>query len=143
MPDPTVTALKKRLLDAGFEVYRTLGNQVVLADRVRDNLIMDSGVRVEGDADSYVVSIVFRAQAADFPGETEDELWARARSAVGPAEQLGFAETSTAAHPILDPGDRTRVLDTWYEVVLSGPVPDADLVDLLNSAVSMAKTADR
>jgi hypothetical protein len=143
MPDPTVPELKKRLLDAGFEVYRTIDSQVVLADRVRDNLIMDSGVRVEANADGYRVSIVFRSQAADFPGETEDELWARARSAVGPAQALGFEETSTEAHPILDPGDRTRVLDTWYEVVLSGSVPEAELVDLLNSAVSMAKTANR
>ena len=41
---PTPADLKKTLVARGFEVYRTLGDQVVLADRVRENLIMDSGV---------------------------------------------------------------------------------------------------
>ncbi len=143
MPDVSVSDLKKRLLEAGFEVYRTLGNQVVLADRVRDNLIMDSGVRVEVASDAFRVSVVFRAQAADFPGESEEELWARARSAVSPAADLGFEESSTAAHPILDPGDRERILDTWYEVVFSGPVAEADLIGLVKTAFSMPKTASR
>ncbi|MEZ4223573.1 MAG: hypothetical protein R3B13_21675 [Polyangiaceae bacterium] len=143
MPDPTVTDLKKQLLDAGFEVYRTLGSQVVLADRVRDNLIMDSGVRVEAADSGYRISVVFRAQAADFPGETEKELWARARSAVTGFGGIEFEESSATAHPIKDPGDRERVLDTWYEVVMSGPVDSADLIDALKHAVSMAKTATR
>ena len=43
---PTPSDLKKTLVARGFEVYRTMGDHVILADRVRDNLIMDSGVAV-------------------------------------------------------------------------------------------------
>src|SRR5436853_550872 len=42
----SVPEIKKALLASGFEVYRTRGNEVHSADRVRDNLIMDSGVSV-------------------------------------------------------------------------------------------------
>ena len=38
--------LKKALVSSGFEVFRTMPDHVVLAERPRENLILDSGVRV-------------------------------------------------------------------------------------------------
>ena len=46
MPAYTPQQLKKALVSAGFQVFRTLGEEIVLAERVRENLIMDSGVRL-------------------------------------------------------------------------------------------------
>jgi len=53
MPVPTPAELKKALTAEGFEIYRTTGDRILLADRVRDNLIMDSGVSVGPDAGGY------------------------------------------------------------------------------------------
>src|SRR5690606_21407517 len=36
--------LKKTLSAQGFQIYRVFGSSVLLAERVRENLIMDSGV---------------------------------------------------------------------------------------------------
>lgn len=56
MPPSKPVELKRALVREGFEIYRTAGHFVLLADRVRDNLIMDSGVALgcpaeEGPAD--------------------------------------------------------------------------------------------
>ena len=47
MPTFTPQQLKKALVDAGFIIFRTLADEVMLAERVRENLIMDSGVRLK------------------------------------------------------------------------------------------------
>ena len=55
---------KKVLIDAGFEVFRTRGEEIVIAERPRENLIMDSGVRLRlGDASdpALEVRVVLRA----------------------------------------------------------------------------------
>src|SRR5262249_41968999 len=44
MPSVTPSELKKQLIAAGLEIFRVQGNRVHLADRVRENLIMDGGV---------------------------------------------------------------------------------------------------
>jgi hypothetical protein len=45
-PHPSTAAhLKRALVEAGFEVFRTRGDEIVLAERPRENLIMDSGVQ--------------------------------------------------------------------------------------------------
>ena len=79
MPDPSPIELKRILLSNGFEIYRTTQDEVVLADRVRDNLLMDSGVAAK-TAPQLAVRLVMRAEALQFPGEKEEELWLRARA---------------------------------------------------------------
>ena len=68
MPQLTPSELKKALQAQGFEIYRTTPHEVMLADRVRDNLLMDSAVAV-GVGEEFVVSVTVRAQSSDFPGE--------------------------------------------------------------------------
>ncbi len=106
---PTPAELKKTLIARGFEVYRTLGDQVVLADRVRDNLIMDSGVAVRVGA-PLSVRFVVRAQASDFPSVSADDLYERARASVSDAQARGYAEVGVAAVPVRDPGDASSTL---------------------------------
>ncbi len=144
MPSPTPQELKKLLVNAGFEVYRTIGDRVVLADRVRENLIMDSGVSASTTEAGFVVRIVVRAQASDFQGETPEWLHEHARRMAEPGVSEGYSEVSTSVVPIHDPSDKSHILDTWYEVVFEHTVADTDtLVVELKRVLSWPKVATR
>ncbi len=118
----TTAEVKKALVAAGFELYRTRGQLVCLADRVRDNLIMDSGVSVACQDLGLAVRVVVRAQRSDFPSDAVSALFERARALGTWAVNRGFREVETVTTPRLDPADRSRTLDTWYEVVFEKPV---------------------
>jgi len=143
MADPTsnTTHIKRALVEAGFEVFRTRGEEIVLAERPRENLIMDSGVRLRL-GESFEVRIVLRAQKADFPNEDEPHLFERVRKLAEPAVSDGFAEVSTAVTRVADPGDAERTLDTFYEITYSkqaGALDDA--VTQLRFALGLEKRA--
>jgi hypothetical protein len=141
MPNVSPNELKRTLISLGFEVYRTLDQRVLLADRVRDNLIMDSGVSVMG-GETLTVRFVVRTQGTEFPGENADELFERARRMGKGSTARGYVEVGSSVVPIQDPGDRTRTLDTWYEVAFERPVGDLDeLASELKYALGLAKTA--
>lgn len=133
--------LKKALIASGFEVFRTLPEEVVLAERPRENLILDSGVRLgQLDDGRFRVRLVLRAQKADFPSEDEAALFERVRKLAEPALADGFAETSTNVSTVNDPADATRVLDTFYEVILVREVATVeDAVPVLKFALSLEK----
>jgi hypothetical protein len=140
MAHPNPVELKKVLRAQGFEIYRTTADEVVLAERVRDNLLMDSGVRVRL-GEQLGVRIVLRAQGSDFPGDSADKLLGRARGLAETALTRGFRETSTQVVPVRDPGDKTRTLDTWYEVLLDRPLDDVDELEAeLRSALAIEKS---
>lgn len=142
MPSPP-SALKKSLVQEGFEIYRTSPNLILLADRVRDNLLMDSGVSAV-DGQALAVRVVLRAQASDFPGESPDSLFARARALGEAIRQKGYQELKADTVPVQDPGDRSRTLDTWYEVVYELAVADEPaLFEELRFALAVRKTAER
>jgi hypothetical protein len=144
MPNPTPQELKKLLIAEGLEIYRTLADRVVIADRVRDNLIMDSGVAALSRDDGLAIRVVFRAQSSDFQGETPDGLLGHARRLAQHSTSAGYAEVSADEVPIHDPGDRSHVLDTWYEVSFERSVADtAELVTELKAALGWAKVAAR
>src|ERR1044071_4405399 len=137
---PTPNDLKKTLVARGFEVYRTLGDQIVLADRVRDNLIMDSGVAVR-PGEQLAVRFVVRAQASDFPSANADDLFDRARACAVEACGRGYAEVAAAEVKVRDPGDASSTLDTWYEVSFERPVASEDeLEQELRYALALEKT---
>lgn len=112
----TPLELKKLLIARGFEVYRTIGNRVLLAERVRDNLIMDAYVSAVAGNASLGARASFRAQLVDFHGETEAELFARARVSAREALGRGYREVEQTVVPIVDPSDRSHTLDVWYEI---------------------------
>jgi hypothetical protein len=135
--------LKKALVAAGFEVFRTQGEDVVLADRVRENLIMDSGVRLRSGA-ALQVKIVLKAQRLDFPGDEEATLFERVRSLAEPALAEGFQEISSCATRVTDPVDAERTLDTFYEVTFVKDVGGLDVAfSELKFALGLEKTARR
>ena len=133
----TPQQLKKALVASGFEVFRTLPEEVVLAERVRENLILDSGVRVAPLEDGKLqVRVVLRAQKADFPNEDEPALFARVRKLAEPAVAQGFAERSTAVTAVTDPAD--------YEVNLSQDVANVeDAVPVLKFVLSLEKAVSQ
>lgn len=139
----TPQQLKKALVASGFEVFRTLPEEVVLAERVRENLILDSGVRVAPLADgTFQVRLTLRAQRTDFPNDDESSLFDRARSIAQPAVAQGFHEVSTVATAVNDPVDGTRVLDTFYEVNLAHDVATVeDAVPVLKFVLALEKAA--
>ena len=142
MPAHTPQQLKKALVSAGFQVFRTLGEEIVLAERVRENLIMDSGVRLRA-SEPLEVRVTFRAQRGHFPGEDDDHLFARARGLTAPAHDNGFVEVSCTASPVLDPSDAEHTLDTFFEVVLSKQASTFDLaVEILNFALSLERNCE-
>lgn len=140
---PTPQQLKKALIASGFEVFRTLPDEVVLAERVRENLILDSGVRVAPlEGGTFQVRLVLRAQQGDFPNEAEDTLFERVRVLAEPAIAQGFAERTTAVTAVKDPADATRTLDTFYEVHLAHDVATVeDAVPVLKFVLSLEKAA--
>ena len=143
MPTLSVSELKKALVANGFEVYRTIGDLVVVAERVRDNLIMDSNVAAGGGA-ALSVRFVVRAQGNDFPSEAETQLFGRARQLAKACDGRGYREVDTTVVPIRDPGDATRTLDTWYEVAFVKNVGSLDeLFSELRYALSLDKTVNR
>jgi hypothetical protein len=140
-PALTPPQLKKALIASGFEVFRTLPEEVVLAERVRENLILDSGVRVGPLGDGSVrVRLVLRAQRADFPSDEEATLFERVRKLAEPALADGFNEVSTNVNAVKDPADPDRTLDTFYEVFLAREVATLeDAVPILKFALGLEK----
>jgi len=139
----TPQQLKKALVAAGFEVFRTLGDDVVLADRVRENLIMDSGVRLRS-GDALQVKVVLRVQQADFPSEGEPDLFARVRAYGEQVVSEGFAEVAATATKVTDPADAARTLDTFFEVTFAKDVTDLDsALPALKFAMALDKAVRR
>ena len=134
--------LKKALVAAGLEVYRTSGDEIVLADRVRENLIMDSGVRVRIGM-PIEVSVVLRVRRAHFPNDAENTLFDHVRGLGAGVLEKGFAERETRITPVSDPADSARLLDTFYEVVFARTANDLDqAIEIVRHALEVAKSAE-
>jgi hypothetical protein len=121
-PPNSSSRIKKVLLDAGFEVFRARGEEIVIAERPRENLIMDSGVRLRlGDASNPAleVRVILRAQKADFPTEDETQLFERVRRLAASSLSDGFVEAASAVTRVPDPGDSEQTLDMHYEITYS------------------------
>ncbi len=142
----TPAEIKKALREAGVEVYRTRGDVVYIAERVRENLLMDSGVFVDAqhaqEAGHPKVGFVARAQRTDFPGVPDDQLFERARKLGEPALSRGFREVGTNLREVTDPGDAERVIDTWCEIQFEKPVESLEgAVGEVRFALSIERAA--
>lgn len=141
MSPSTPSELKKLLLAEGFQVYRTLSDQIVLADRVRDNLIMDSGVAAR-IGDVPCVRFTVRAQGSDFPTDSTELILDRARQLAVEAVARGYREVSANSVAVQDPGDSSQTLDVWHEVAFEKSLADdVELIAELRYAISLEKTA--
>ncbi|HEY4104417.1 MAG TPA: hypothetical protein VGM44_11020 [Polyangiaceae bacterium] len=141
MSSSTPSELKKLLLAEGFEVYRTQSDQIVLADRVRDNLIMDSGVSARAGTEPCVRFVV-RAQASDFPADSAEQIFERARHLAQDALARNYEEVAVNRVEVHDPGDSSKTLDVWHEVAFEKTLSSAtELVAELRYALALEKTA--
>ena len=113
----------------------------MLAERPRENLILDSGVRLRAGA-ALEVRMVVRAQRADFPNDEDAQLFQRARGIGARAVAAGFAEVDATATRVADPGDPARTLDTFYEVTFAKAVESvAEAVTELRFVLALEKRA--
>jgi hypothetical protein len=129
---PNVRDIKEALQAQGLEVYLSKGEAVHIAERPRENLIMDSGVRLYTD---LRVGFYARTEESRFPGEESSQLHQRIRSQLVHAEEQGFIEQRQFVTKIEAPGDATKVLDRWFEIFYERPT------DSLQEAIRWVKTA--
>ncbi|MGZ3418662.1 MAG: hypothetical protein ACXWUG_12565 [Polyangiales bacterium] len=128
---PSIQDLKRTLVAAGLEIYRTRPDAVHLAERPRDNQILDAGISVRpapapGKEGALEVRVVMRAQRSDFPRDPIETMYERVRElAQHDIVAQGFSEVETREQRMADPGDKTKTLDTWYELVFSRNFDDA------------------
>jgi hypothetical protein len=140
-PPNSTARIKASLADAGLEVFRTRGEEIVLAERPRENLILDSGVRLRV-TDAFEVRVVLRAQKGDFPNEDDSHLFERVRHLAARALAGGFAEVATTVTPIADPSDPERTLETFYEITYAKRVHTLiDAIAELRFALALEKRA--
>ena len=110
MSSTDLQQVKKHLLEAGLEVYRTREAEIQVAERVRLH-IMDSGIRVRMQEGLRVV-FTARSQRSDYPSVGADALFQRVRETVGEqALARGYAEEDAQTVEVKDPMDDARVLD--------------------------------
>ena len=122
-------------------MFRTLGHRLVLADRVRDNLIMDSGVSVDCRP-PHRVRVVVRARACDYPDENAEQLFSRARELARSALGDTYQEVESDVVHVDDPSGSEDVLDIWYQVSFEKTgLQTAGLADELRHALSLKKLA--
>jgi hypothetical protein len=136
-PDPS--RVKQALLSAGLEIYRTRGDEIQVAERVRLH-IMDSGVRVVL-GEGVGVAFTARSQRSDFPHAPADDLFAKVRTSVGQtAGTRGYREKSASTIEVKDPVDQSKVLDVWHEVTYEKVLADTDtVVDEVRWALELEK----
>jgi len=151
MPAVDTAELKRRLRAEGFEIYRTLEGRVLLAERVRDNLIMDSGVAAgpvaaaagTGEASGGpCVFVTVRAQLGHFPGASWEIVLQHAWDLARAFEGRGYAAGEPATSDIRDPSHPDRTLDTIVEIPLVRPLADLDqLLAELRVALSLPRSS--
>jgi hypothetical protein len=146
MPAPETAELKRLLRSEGFEIYRTLDGRVLLAERVRDNLIMDSGVAagpVGAPGGGIVcVFVTIRAQLSHFPGASSDAVLSHARDLARPFEGRGYQAGEPTTSDIVDPSHPDRTLDKTFEIPLLRELSDLDqLLGELRVALSLQRSS--
>jgi hypothetical protein len=139
--DVTPQELKQSLVAGGLEVYRTTGAEVRLAERPRENLILDSGVKVASEGSQFVVTVVFRAEKTAHPDLRDTGIFSRVAMSALLAEDHGFVETDRALKRIEDPSNPGRVLDTFYEITMVMGCNDiASALDLVRFALALERS---
>ena len=135
--------IKKALVEAGFEVFRTRNEEIVLAERPRENLIMDSGRAPAAGGRRSRCGSFCGPRRRTFPNEDEARIFERVRKLAEHVLAAGFAEVSTSITRVADPGDAERTLDTFYEITYAkaaAALPDA--LAELKFAMALEKRAE-
>ena len=126
--------LKRALVAAGLEVFRTRGEEIHLAERQNVSL-MEAGVRVRGGATPMVI-VVARAQRSDASAALAEQLFELVRTRSATLVEAGFVEVSAEPREIRSVSDPAHVVDTWFEVTFQRDASDIEgLVGLARLAI--------
>jgi hypothetical protein len=88
------------------------------------------------------VRFVVRAQASDFPADSTEEIFERARRMAAEAVLRDYQEVAANSVEVRDPGDSSQTLDVWHEVAFEKKLSsNAELVAELRYALALEKTA--
>ena len=137
----TSSEIKAALKEAGLEVYRTTESAVHIAERPRENLIMDSNVCLRTD---LTVVFVARAERATFPHDGDAALFARVRDHLSAATEAGFTETEAYVTDVTAPSDASLLLDRWYQVRFEKQTPSFETaIATVRAALELDKIAKR
>ncbi|HMA95456.1 MAG TPA: hypothetical protein VKP30_22360, partial [Polyangiaceae bacterium] len=118
-------------------------DRVALAERVRDNLLMDGNVAA-CTGNHLAVRFTTRTQQSEFPSDDEVALFNRARCRGEVALVRGYVESDRVVVPVYDPGDPSRTLDTWYEVAFARDVSSLEeLIVELRFALDLTSHSHR
>ncbi len=139
MSEVSPSAVTAALTQAGIEVYRVVGSEIQIAERIRLHM-MDSGVRVETGSQLRVY-FQARSQRSDYPHMSSEELLSLVRNAIGPrASAQGFQEEGTHSRELRDPTSQEQVLDVWHEVTYAKVLQNVEsLIDDLQWALALDK----
>lgn len=107
---------KRALRDAGFQVYDVKGDFISLAERVRDNLILHSGIAVRAAPPTLVVHL--RAQSTHFPGQSQDRVRAHAEDLAREFERRGYVVSGSSRTEVTDPSFPERTIDVVLGVTV-------------------------
>jgi hypothetical protein len=134
--------IKRALQKAGLEVYQIRGDVVHVAERPRENLILDSAIRIYASRDA--VGFIVRAPRSEFPDESDEALFARARMSAGRALDRGYREIAAYVTRVPDPGHPEATIDTWCEVSFEKAAQDIDAaVDEVRFAYTLERALQR
>lgn len=127
--------LKKALVAAGLEVFRSRGEEVHLAERQNVSL-MEAGVRVRAGASPAVFTTV-RAQRSDAMATPAEQLFDLVRDRSRGLVETGFREVSAETREIRSVSDESHLVDTWFEVTFVRDASDIpSLVDGARAAIA-------
>lgn len=132
--------LKRLVRNAGYQIYGTRSDHVLLAERVRDNLILDSGIAISPDPLS--ISVTVRAQMIHFPGQPIERGHECAESLAAAFVALGFTRERSETVAIPNPNHPETSLDTVCEVTLRKSLPAEDsIAPEIQAALSLARAS--
>lgn len=132
--------LKRLIRSAGYQMYGTRGQEVLLAERVRDNLILDSGISLSPDP--LTIHVTLRAQMFHFQGQSLDDARSFAESLGEAFLALGYERMGAKQVTIPDLNNAGAALDTVCEVSLAKPLggPE-DIPGAIQGALALPRTS--
>jgi hypothetical protein len=141
-PDPQkgLAETKRALRDAGFQAYDVRDGFISLAERVRDNLILYSGIAVQ--ATPPTLRVTLRAQSTHFPGQSQDRVRAHAEDLAREFERRGFVIIGSSKTEVTDPSYAERTLDIVHSVLVERQCDDwAEVMAEVRAAFLLPRTS--
>jgi hypothetical protein len=139
-PKTGIVETKRALREAGLQIYEVREGFITLAERVRDNLILQSGIAVS--TSPFRVQVTLRAQSLHFPGQTQDQVLAHAVELAGNFVARGYREVGTTRTEVADPSHPERTLDVVHAVIVERPCDSwEEVLSEIKEAFSSARAS--